>query len=325
MSRSPSPGSSLNIFDAVQANKRRTNVLFGVFIALVAGVTLLIGIALGLPIAVAAVTMGAFTVIALLVSIWVYRSADSLVLGVSEAREVQRKDYPELFRVIENLCIGSGLPMPKVYVIEDSAPNAFATGRDPKHASVAITSGLLKKLDKLELEGVMAHELSHVGNFDTRLMIMTAVLVGFIALMVDVFLRATWFGAGRRSRYKGEGEGPLQAVLLVLVIVGIILAPIVARLIQLALSRQREYLADASGALLTRYPEGLARALEKLEKDQDPLEVATKATAHLYIVNPLKGHESALNNMYSTHPPIEERVKRLRAMSLPAAPPPAAR
>ncbi len=318
-SRSPSPGSALNIYTAVAQNKRRTTLLFGAFLLLVSFVAFAVGIIVGLPPAPAGIAAGAALVIGTLLAIWVYRSADGMVLGISEAHEVERRDQPELFRTIENLCIGSGLPMPRVYVIEDSAPNAFATGRDPQHASVAITTGLLQKLSKTELEGVMAHELSHIGNFDTRLMVITAVLVGFIALMADAALRLTWYGAGHRPRYKGKGESPAHAVLLVLAIVGAILAPLIAKTIQLAISRQREYLADASGALLTRYPEGLASALEKLEGDKEPLEAANKATAHLYIVNPLKGHKSAVNNLYATHPPIQERVKRLRAMGTPGA------
>ncbi len=318
MSASPSPVSRLNIYTAIEANRRRTFFLFAAFV-LVIGVTVeLIGLGLlGLPVAPASVVAGIATAIAILASFWIYRSSDSLVLGISEAREVQRRDYPELFRTVENLAIGSGMPMPRIYVINDSAPNAFATGRDPQHASVAITTGLLQKLDKLELEGVMAHELSHVQNYDTRLMVVTAVLVGFLALMADLFLRFTWYGAGRRPRNRGKGEGAGGAILLILAIIAIILAPIVAKLIQWAISREREYLADASGAMLTRYPEGLASALEKLERDREPLEVANKATAHLYIVNPLKGHESPLNNLFATHPPIADRVRRLREMALP--------
>ena len=250
-----------------------------------------------------------------------FRFADSLVLGISEAKEADRQQYLELYRTVENLCIGAGLPMPRVYVIDDSAPNAFATGRDPQHASIAVTKGLLQKMNKLELEGVIGHELSHIGNYDTRLMVISAVLIGFIAIVVDVFLRYTWYGAGTRRRYKGQGEGAGGAILLVLAIVAIVLAPIVARMLQLAISRQREYLADASSALLTRYPEGLAKALEKIDHDTEPLEIATKGTAPLFITNPLKGHESALNNLFETHPPIAERVARLRAMEGAITPP----
>jgi len=204
--------------------------------------------------------------------------------------------------------------MPKVYIIEDTAPNAFATGRDPQHAVVVVTSGLLQKLDKQELEGVIAHELSHVKNYDIRLMTIAVVLVGLVALMADFMLRFTWFGAGRRSGNRGKGEGAIGAVILLLAILAAIFAPLAAKLIQLAISRKREYLADADGALLTRYPDGLARALEKITADTEPLEVANKATAHLYIINPLHEHKSWANNLFSTHPPVEERIRRLRAM-----------
>jgi heat shock protein HtpX len=204
--------------------------------------------------------------------------------------------------------------MPEVYVIEDGSPNAFATGRDPQHAAIAVTRGLLQKLDHLELEGVIAHELSHIGNYDIRLMTVVVVLVGLVALMADFMLRLTFFGAGSRSSNRGRNGGAAVLIIYGLALLAVILTPIAAQLIRFALSRQREYLADASGALLTRYPEGLARALEKISADPDPLEVANKATAHLYINDPLREHGSFLNNLFSTHPPIEERVRRLRAM-----------
>jgi heat shock protein HtpX len=223
---------------------------------------------------------------------------------------VTKEGEPELYRIVENLCIGSGLPMPKVYVIEDSAPNAFATGRDPKHASVTVTRGLLDKLDKSETEGVIAHEMSHIGNYDIRFMTLVSVLVGSVILLSDWVLRGLWYGGGRR-----RGRGGANPILLLIALVFIILSPIIAQLMQLALSRQREFLADATGAKLTRYPEGLASALEKIAADREPLEVANKATAHLYIYNPLRDYRrSWLNNLFSTHPPIVERVKRLRAM-----------
>lgn len=309
------PISPLNIYTAVDANRRRTVLLICLFVLFVGAVVELVGLALGLPLAPASVVAGVATLVALALAFWVYRASDSLVLGISEAQPAGRQEYPQLFRTVENLCIGAGLPMPNIYIIEDTAPNAFATGRDPQHASIAVTKGLLQKLEKQELEGVVAHELSHIGNYDTRLTVITAILVGFIALLVDLFLRLTWYGAGHRARYRGRGEGAVGAVLLVLAIVAIILAPLVAKLIQMAVSRQREYLADASGALLTRYPKGLAAALEKIAQDPEPLEVATKGTAHLYIANPLKGQESFLNNLFSTHPPIESRIARLLGMA----------
>jgi len=259
-------------------------------------------------------------VIAVVQALVSYYYSDSITLAVSGAQEVPRKEpFLDLHRVVENLAIAGGLPKPKIYLIDDSAPNAFATGRDPKHASIAVTSGLLEKLNKTELEGVIAHELSHVGNYDIRLMTVVVVLVGVVALLSDFFLRWTWLGGGRR-RSDGNG-GQLQLILLIIALVMAILAPIAATLIQLAISRKREYLADASGALLTRYPEGLAEALEIISKDTEPLEAANKATAHLYIENPFKenvedGHGSRgwFAGLFDTHPPVEERIKRLRAM-----------
>lgn len=241
-----------------------------------------------------------------------YYTSDQVVLGMSGASRIQKKDNPLLWNTVENLCIGAGIPMPKVYIINDTAPNAFATGRDPKHAVVCVTTGILQKLNKAELEGVIAHELSHIQNYDIRLMSIVVVLVGLVALLADFFMRSLWFG-GRRG---GRQERGAQGVFLLIGIVFAILSPIIATLIQLAISRKREFLADASGALLTRYPDGLASALEKIAKDREPLEAANNATAHLYIVNPFKGKEikSFLADLFNTHPPVEERVKILRAM-----------
>src|SRR3990167_4706870 len=208
-----------------------------------------------------------------------YFWSDKIVLGVSGAKPVSEKDNKELYRLVENLCIAAGLPTPKIYIIDDTATNAFATGRDPKHAAIAFTKGILQKLNKQELEGVTAHELSHVGNRDTLLMGVVSVLVGTIALLADFFLRSMWYG-GRDDR---DSRG--NTIFLVLAIVAAILAPIVATLIQLVVSRRRELLADASGVLLTRYPEGLASALLKISSDKEPLEVANRGTAHLYICN----------------------------------------
>ena len=246
-------------------------------------------------------------------SIGSYFFSDQVVLTTSGAQEIEKKDDPELFRIVENLAIGDGVPMPKIYIINDPSPNAFATGRDPKHASVAVTSGLLERLNKSELEGVIAHELSHVKNFDTRLMMVAAVLVGFIALLADIFMRGLLWGGIRRDE---EEDRRAQGLFLILGLVFAILSPLVASLIQLAISRKREFLADASGALLTRYPEGLASALEKISSDPRPLKTATSATAHLYITNPFKnqGFQGWFSNLFSTHPPIEERIKILRSM-----------
>ncbi len=236
---------------------------------------------------------------------------DQVILTMSGARPADRKRDFDLFTVSENLAIAAGIPKPKLYVIDDTAMNAFATGRDPQHAVVVATTGILHRLDRRELEGVIAHELSHIRNYDIRLMVMVTVLVGTIAFITDWFLRSLWWG-GRRDR-NDRGAG---GILLILGIFLAILSPILATIMKLAISRQREYLADASGALLTRYPEGLARALEKLKGDREVLEAATNATAHLYITNPFKDKEFGawFAGFFNTHPPIEERIKRLRAI-----------
>lgn len=240
-----------------------------------------------------------------------YWFSDKIVLGISGAKPVSESTNKELYRIVENLCIAAGLPTPKIYVIEDTATNAFATGRDPKHAAICFTSGILEKLNKQELEGVTAHELSHVGNRDTLLMSVVSVLVGTIALLTDWFLRSMWFGG--RSR---DDDNKGNQIFMILAIIAAILAPIVATLIQLAVSRRRELLADASGVLITRYPEGLINALLKISKDKEPLEAANRGTAHLYIINPFKGNQAGafLAGLFNTHPSIEARVKALREM-----------
>lgn len=238
-----------------------------------------------------------------------YYWSDKIVLGISGAKPVDEKSNKDIYRLVENLTIAAGLPLPKIYVIEDTAPNAFATGRDPKHAAIALTTGIIQKLNKQELEGVIAHELSHIGNRDTLVMTVVSVLVGTIALLSDFFLRSMWHGGNDR-------DNRASGVLLVLAIAAAILAPIVATLIQLALSRRREFLADASAVLLTRHPAGLAGALAKISSDKEPLEVANRGTAHLYIVNPLKGREALgwFAGLFNTHPPIPARLKALQEM-----------
>jgi len=246
-----------------------------------------------------------------------YYAGDKITLAISQAKEVKKETNPQLYNTIENLTITTGLPMPRVYIIEDTAPNAFATGRDPRHASIVFTRGIIEKLDKNELQGVAAHELSHVKNYDIRLMTLTVVLAGFIVLISDLFLRWTFWGRGNNRE---GGDNQLQIIFLVIGIILALLAPLVATLIKLAISRKREYLADADGALMTRYPQGLAGALEKIAADQEPLEAANKATAHLYIANPLKEHKGKnargwFVNLFETHPPIEERIQKLRQMA----------
>lgn len=239
-----------------------------------------------------------------------YYYSDQMILGMSKAKQIQKKDNPRLFRMVENLCIGAGILIPKIYIIADSAINAFATGRDPKHAVVCVTTGALERLNDTELEGVLAHELSHVQNFDIRLMSIVSILVGVVALLADIFLRSMWYRDRDNDRNSNTG-----GIILIIGIILAILSPIIATLIQLSISRKREFLADASGALLTRYPEGLASALEKIAKDKEPLEVANNATAHLYIANPFKNIKGHLfSGLFNTHPPVEERIKILRSM-----------
>ena len=241
-----------------------------------------------------------------------YWHSDKIALAVAGAKEVKHEENPELYHILENLCITAGLPMPKLYIINEMAPNAFATGRNPQHAVVAVTRGLLQKLNRSELEGVLAHELSHIGNYDMLLSTVVVVLVGFIALISDWFLRWSFWGGGGRNNDRENGQ--LGAIMMLVGIILAILSPFIAMLIQLAISRKREFLADASGALLTRYPDGLASALEKIAADQTPLKAATNATAHLYISNPFKGKK--ISTLFMTHPPIADRIKALRVMNI---------
>jgi len=299
------------MYDAQAQNRWRTVLLIVAFTVLVAVVAFVAGDILG-----GSPSAGvAFIPLAILfsagTSLVSYFAGDKLVLAQSRAREVPEGEEKVLRDVVETLALGLGIPTPKLYVIEDPAPNAFATGRDPNHASVAVTRGLLDAMDRSELEGVIAHELSHVGNRDIRVMLLVTVLVGTVALLSDWLLRSMWWGGRGRDRDRGSGAG----LLLIVGIVLAILTPIIATLIQLAVSRQREYLADASGAFLTRYPEGLANALRKIAADRNVLSVANKATASLYIANPLKDHPFQFDRLFDTHPPIEERIKRLEAMA----------
>ena len=303
----PAPQTRLNIYDAVAANRWRTVALITVFTGLLIALGYVVGevFAPGGGVAMVPAALGLSGVSATAS----YFAGDKLVLAQSQARELAPGEELQLRNIVDTLSIGLGIPPPRIYLIDDTAPNAFATGRDPKHASIAVTRGLIDKLDRTELEGVIAHELSHVGNHDIRVMLLVTVLVGTIALLSDWMFRSFAWGGGRRGRDRGGG-----GIILIIAIALAILTPIIATLIQLAVSRQREYLADASGALLTRYPPGLASALRKIAADKEALEVANKATASLYFANPLKDAPRAMDGLFDTHPPIAERIRRLEAM-----------
>lgn len=248
-------------------------------------------------------------VFALALNITSYWYSDKIVLNMVKARPVKKADNPELYRLVENLSITAGLPMPKLYIMNEMQPNAFATGRDPEHGVIVVTEGLLNVLERSELEGVLAHELSHIGNRDILLSSVVVVLVGMVVIMTDMFFRIAFWGGG-----DNKNKGPVVVIALILAIS----APLMAQLIKLAISRKREFLADSSGALLTRYPDGLARALDKISRNQYPMKRANNATAHMFISNPFRGKETTtwLNKMFMTHPPVEERILRLKEMGL---------
>jgi heat shock protein HtpX len=298
----------MNIYSQISANKTKTWLIVGLFIIFVTTIAFVYGKASGYGFSYAGIGL----IVAGFSGLISYYYSDKMVLGMSGAKQIAESDNKQLFHTVENLCIGAGVPMPKIYIIQDSAINAFATGRDVNHSVICVTTGILDRLNKVELEGVIAHELSHIRNYDIRLMSVVSILVGTVALLADFFTRSLWYGGGRRKENNSN-----QGIILIIGIALAILSPIVATLIQLAVSRKREFLADASGALLTRYPEGLASALEKISKDKDPLEAANNATAHLYIANPFKLNDSSkhwFTNLFNTHPPIEERIKILRSM-----------
>lgn len=295
------------LYTHIGSNIRKTWLLLGTFFVFIIGLGWLFSYVFDNQ-----AILLVFTVLSVLMSFISYWHADKIVLALTRAKEISHSENPELYHVLENLAIAAGLPLPKFYLLEELQPNAFAAGRDPSHAVVVVTRGLLQKLEKPELEGVLSHELSHIGNRDALLMTVVVVLVGIISNISNFFLRSRFWG--RRSNDRG---GRLGAILALLAIFAAILAPIAAALVQLAISRKREFLADASGALLTRYPEGLARALEKISQDNSPLRVASPATSHLFIASPFRGGQtnSWFVRLFMTHPPIEERVKALREMS----------
>ena len=301
-------------YDQIAAN-RRNSFLMAAFVVVLLG---LLGFTIGFAVSGEPAGGIAATALALIVGglagIGTYFSGDSLVLSVSGAREVDEAVAPQLLNVVREMAIAANVPMPRVYLIEDTAPNAFATGRDPKHASVAVTTGLLEKLDREELQGVLAHELSHVRNLDIRFSLIVGVMVGAIAILADFFLRFTFWGGGR-GRNRDSGGGGAQAVVFIIAIVLAILAPLISRFIQLAVNRQREYLADASAVELSRNPYGLERALAKISGDAEVLEAASRGTQHMYFTNPIKKFEARSSGLMSTHPAIIDRINRLRQLT----------
>jgi heat shock protein HtpX len=304
--------------ELIAQNKRNTWLLIVCFTIFFVGLGLLIGYVWGgsLPFAIGVAVLAA--IISFFLTLASYYGGGDMMLSVSHAQEIQKADDPQLFNVVEELSIAGGIPMPRVYVINEPAMNAFATGRDPNHAAVAITAGLRQKLTRDELQGVIGHELSHVRHYDILFATLVAVMVGSLVMLCDIFLRSMWWGGGRgrsRDRDDSKGGGGLQVILLVVALVLAIIAPILAKIIEMAISRQREYLADDGSVELTRNPRGLADALAKLSSDEEPLQVANRATAPLYIVHPIKKFEDRSESIFDTHPPTSERIKRLLAMS----------
>ncbi|MBT6573403.1 M48 family metallopeptidase [Candidatus Falkowbacteria bacterium] len=297
------------MYNQIDSNKRNSMFLIVIFFAVLLGVGYAYDYIYGGQGQVPYLGMIIAVGFSLLMTSVSYFKGDKIALSASGAKEIQKTDNPYVYRMVENLCITAGLPAPKVYLIDDPSINAFATGRKPELASIAVTKGAIEKLENEELEGVIAHELSHVGNYDIRFMMLVTVLVGAIAILADWFMRISiWGGRGRSRSNKGG-----HPALIIIGLVFIVLSPIIAQLIKFAISRKREYLADASASLLTRYPEGLASALEKIAYENKPLARASKATAHLYIANPFSG--TKVKNLFSTHPPIEERIKKLRNLA----------
>ena len=301
------------MYAEISRNKRDTFLLFIVFFFLLMALGAAFGFVIGgfssLGIGGAVIGLVLASLLAIVLTVVQYYNGDKLILAVSKAKPVEHNQYPFLDNTVEGLAIAAGVPKPKLYVMEENSPNAFATGRDPQHASICVTTGLLKSMNRLELESVIGHEMSHIKNFDIRYMMIISVLVGVVILLADWMWRFAFVSSHNNNDNKGGGA------IIVIAIVLAILAPIFAQIIRMAVSRRREYLADADGALLTRYPEGLASALEKIHKDPDPLvDSANKATAHLFIANPMRNVSGTVSHWFSTHPPVEERIARLRGM-----------
>ncbi len=295
----------MTIYTHAESNIRKTWILVSLFFVLIIGLGWVASYVFeNQAILICAVI---FSLVMNIASFWY---SDKIILGLTRAKPIEKKDNPELYRVVENLCITAGLPLPRIYIIPEAQPNAFATGRNAEHAVIAITQGLLAKLDKQELEGVISHELSHIGNKDMLLMTVVVVLVGFVSILSDMFMHSMWFGGIRKRDDRDSGQA--GAILALAGVVLMVLSPLIAMLIQMAISRKREFLADASGALLTRYPEGLARALAKIAADPAPMKKVFTSTAHLYISNPFRG--KSFFALFLTHPPIEQRIKALQQM-----------
>ncbi len=292
-------------FDEIRANNIRSGVLIFFFLCIAAGLGLILGLFWG------SIWGGLITavLVAIIYSIIAYHNGRGMITSLMHAKPATKKEYPYLVNTVEGLALAAGVPTPKIYVMKDSARNAFATGTGPNDSAIVVTTGLLEVMDRQELEGVIAHEMSHIQNYDIRTMLVAAVIAGVIVLLADILLRSFLWGGGRRDNNNGGG------VLIVVGLVLAILSPIIAQLIQLAISRKREFAADAGAAVLTRYPPGLASALKKIEKDPDPLvDTANRATAHLFISTPFAKHKGFFTNLFSTHPPLQERIKRLEQM-----------
>lgn len=297
----------MNLYEHVSSNKRKSILLIALFFIIIITLGYFFGFYIGAPI-IGLLIAFVFSTIMVLLG---YYSGDRLILKMSHAVPADGKIYPHLVNTVEGLAIAAGIPAPKIYVINDTAINAFATGRNPKNASVTVTTGAINRLKRDELEGVIAHELSHIRNYDIRMMMLVAILVGIIALISDFFLRTTIYNKKHKESRGGKGT----ALFILIGFLLALLAPLIAQLIKFAVSRQREFLADADGVLLSRNPQGLANALKKIKNDKEPLvEAANKATAHLFIENPLRTFKGRVNHLFSTHPPIDERIKKLQSL-----------
>lgn len=302
------------MYEQIASNKRKSVFLIFFFLVLIFGLSWVFAelFAFGRYAYILAIA------IALGMTFVSYFASDKIALAVSRAKPIKKEDYPHLFNVVEGLAIAAGVPKPRCYIIDDTAPNAFASGRNPKNSVIVVTTGLLQKLNRVELEGVIAHEMSHIKNYDILVQTLAVVMVGVIALLSDWILRSFFWGGGRRGRRRsssgGRGGGDAMAIIAVVGLLLAIFSPFIAQILRFSVSRKREFLADASGAMLTRYPPGLASALKKISADREPLEAANKATAHMYIINPLKDLKGGVNKLFSTHPPVEDRIAALEQM-----------